>query len=400
MSTLKPLTIFMVSMSGHFDWDAGMVNRNYFVLRELLRRDDVGTVVTLDFPPFSRKMMIKEAVKSQMFNPFLRNVVFRTPFSYVRKRSLNGKTYYHYASLLPHISPQRFLSETKKVFEKLSVQNPILWSYDPLSYPIMKQLSFSATVFDTVDDWTLHSSFTNKRATIEKNYALIGKTADCIFTVAESLTKRFPDATRVHWIPNAVDSLLIQEILTSLVPQELATFQHPLIGYMGIIQSRVDLSLVEAVAKRNPDKTFLLIGPTWPVFLSKIRPKTTELKRFRAIPNVRFLGRLPFAQGLKMIRHCDAVMIPHVRDHLTQSMNPMKLYEALALGKPVISTSVAGLDRFRDHVEVADTPEDFSEKISLALKIDSEEKQQARKLAVAEFSWEKAVSQMVEKLLC
>lgn len=388
----------MVSMSGHFDWDAGIVNRNFFILQELVRRDDVGTVITLDFPPFSRKMIAKEFLKSQMANPLLRHVVFRTPFSYVQKRQLDGKVYYRYASLLPHLAPERFLAETQKIFHALGLDRPVLWSFDPLSFSLAKRSPHTATVFDTVDNWAQHPSFAAKREELEKAYDNIAHTADVIFTVSEDLQKRFPQHPRTFWIPNAVDEHLSRKLLTTPQPKNLQHLQRPIVGYMGIIQSRVDLPLVASVAMAHPDKTFVLVGPTWPVFLSRFRPKPLELQRFRRLRNVYFLGRLPFAKGLRVIRHCDVVMIPHVHNALTQSMNPMKLYEALALGRPVVTTPIAGLEPFREHIEIATDAKTFGEKIAYALKTDSPERQQARQKAVSALTWKKRVHDMMQKI--
>ena len=77
-------------------------------------------------------------------------------------------------------------------------------------------------------------------------------------------------------------------------------------------------------------------------------------------------------------------------------MNPLKAYEYLAAGKPIVSTNIAGIDKFQDLIYTAETKEEFSKKIRQALQEDNEELTQKRKETVKEHTWNYRVNEMLK----
>ena len=126
-----------------------------------------------------------------------------------------------------------------------------------LNYKDLKNIKSRLTVFDSVDNWAEHSSYVKFKTRIEKSYDYIKKNTDIIFTVAEDLKNLFDDQPNVYWIPNGVDLKHYQDEW-KLVNRDIGDLPKPIIGYIGVIQDRVDLELIQFLAENNPNKSFVL----------------------------------------------------------------------------------------------------------------------------------------------
>jgi glycosyltransferase involved in cell wall biosynthesis len=129
------------------------------------------------------------------------------------------------------------------------------------------------------------------------------------------------------------------------------------IGYFGAIAGWMDLDLVAAVANRYPDCLVLLIG----------HDQVGAARRLRRLPNVRFLGEVPYSELPHYLHGFDVCMLPRRVLPLTEAMNPVKLYEYLSAGLPVVAVDLPELRHFGDLVYVASSPEKYLEDVGRAL---------------------------------
>jgi glycosyltransferase involved in cell wall biosynthesis len=173
---------------------------------------------------------------------------------------------------------------------------------------------------------------------------------------------------------------------------------HPIIGYIGTIQSRVDINLLEYLAQKNPDKSLVLIGPIWPEFLKKIRRPAIEI-RLKKYKNVYFLGRKSYQESPKYIHQFDVAIIPHKLDEFIKYTHSLKLLEYLACGKPVVTTPASGAEKFSHLIYIAQDYRDFNEKIQKALTENNPELVRLRLEAARENSWSLRFEKMMELIL-
>ena len=161
--------------------------------------------------------------------------------------------------------------------------------------------------------------------------------------------------------PNATDLEKLGEAAADgpLAP-ELAGLPRPVIGYVGQIADKMNYELIDQVARTRTNWSFVFVGPVW----SSKRERVATLE---ALSNVHFLGARLFDQLVPYLRGFDVCMLPHLTNPLTRSMDPIKLYDYLSTGKPIVSTSVAGTERFLDVLYLADNPADFVRCIEDAL---------------------------------
>lgn len=380
------MKIVMINMNPYSEWiQKDVPNRNRHVLFELLKRDDVEEVVAVDFLPFSKKRALRI-----IFEDLLRGsgeVEYRTAFDVMRKKS---DKLHVFSSIRTEVGggEKVFCDSLNRALETIGFDEYVVWSYNPYFVQYFDELhGATKKVFDTVDNWSAHPNFKDSVERLQRNYQYIDQNCDAIFTVAESLLELYPTNGNVHWVPNGVD---VSHFDTDICDESearnfLQSLQKPIIGYVGIIQKRVDFDFVKKLAKKHSEFDFVFVGDVWPDAGSEI---VTDLD------NVYFLGRVSYQLLPSVLKEFSIGMIPHHVDEFTDSMNPLKLYEYLAVGLPVVTTPVAGVEDFLSYVTVGG----FDEWDRFLENYTKDELADERKKSVRDFSWEKKVAQMISFL--
>jgi glycosyltransferase involved in cell wall biosynthesis len=247
------------------------------------------------------------------------------------------------------------------------------------------------TVFDWTDDFSLFRSLApGERAALADATDRLLRRVDLVVAVSRTLCDRARAAGRpVEWLPNATDlSGLCDGTLTGADP--LAGIPRPRLGYVGQLANRLDYPLLEAIARAEPGWSLVLIGPVWP----SDRARVDALARR---PNVHLLGPREHAELPRILRRLDVCLLPHTVDALTDTMDPIKLYDYLAGGRPIVSTPVAGTSRLGDAIAVAGTPDTFIESVRRALVKPEEGAERRRALAVSN-SWDRRAEELLGHL--
>lgn len=393
------MNLIVFNMANVFDWQKGIVNRNFFIVRELLRSQQYKQVLLVDFLAIrsvERFFGIRRTLRyvSDCYGPLLQK-------KRVGKRHVlwNAKEVFGVENdvwVLSGLGLSRCAQADRTVVKNIkaelgfTAESTDIWSYNAF-LPEVMDMPGRSHIFDAVDDWSLHASYKREVPLLQKNYAKIGQSADLIFTVSEGLLKKF-DAKKSHWIPNGVDTDVFRQSAIR-VPDDIATVRHPVIGYVGTVQERIDFSMLETVCAAHPQSSFVFIGPVW----KGVRKEADRL--MRVCPNVQFLGRRAYEQIPSYLAAMDVAMIPHRLDDFIGTTNPMKMYDYLAAGKAVVSTPGAGTELFARLMYIVDAPELFSSAISRALEEDSDQRRTERRQAVAPHSWQARAKEMFSFLL-
>lgn len=366
-------TLIVMNMTYHHLWKQGMVNRNFHLLRELQRSQLFDRIVSVDVLPLSASKIARVALSSR---PWKKNA--HTVYSGVGYRIDNDPVYpsTSYVSSYGMRSLFRALARLN-----ISVRSSIVWSYDPLSVEALCAREKPQTlIFDAVDNWMEHPAYTRYVDRVRHGYAYIRSNADLIFTVSEGLLDMFDRAEHAFFIPNGVD---VEHFLSTehVLKDFAASHESPVIGYHGVIQSRMNVAIIEQLAAKHPEYTFRLIGPVWKDMRAQVKALC------KAHTNVEVRGAVPYVRLPESLHGFDCAFIPHKIDAFTHSMNPLKLYEYLAAGLPIVSTPVAGADQFQDLVRFAVSAEDFSREIQRALATDSIEMRERRRAMASQHTW-------------
>jgi len=161
------------------------------------------------------------------------------------------------------------------------------------------------------------------------------------------------------------------------------------VAYIGTISSWVDLDLIQNMAKKFKDVNFYIIGPL---------DRNFDKNKYSQTDNIIFTGTQPYEIIPTILSKVDISIMPFRKNQLVKSVNPVKIYESLAMGKPVIATRYEETEKFGDLIFTYDTSEEFESILSKLLSQNEEENIIRRRIEFArENSWEKRVEQ-IEKL--
>jgi GT2 family glycosyltransferase/SAM-dependent methyltransferase len=133
--------------------------------------------------------------------------------------------------------------------------------------------------------------------------------------------------------------------------------ERPVIGYYGAIADWFDSDLVAGLAEKRPDWDFILVGSTF----------TADTGRLSKLPNVRLTGEKPYGEVPGWLSSFDVAIIPFKRNPLTEATNPVKAYEMLAGGKPIVSVPLPEVALLAPLVRLASSVEGFEREIGAAL---------------------------------
>jgi teichuronic acid biosynthesis glycosyltransferase TuaH len=166
--------------------------------------------------------------------------------------------------------------------------------------------------------------------------------------------------------------------------------KKPVIGYLGAIERRIDYALMNKVMELNRDKSFVFVGPSEQEYIAD--------GNFNA-PNLSLHGSIPYDQMPAVLKGFDVGIIPFKKDEVSNNIFPLKLFEYMGAGKPVVATNFNDdlKDFTFDSVPYCQTAEEFSAAINEALN-DTPEKQQNRLKIAENNTWEHRITQIKEIL--
>ena len=276
--------------------------------------------------------------------------------------------------------------------------SPILWYYTPMAFGAEPPslLGKALVVYDAMDE--LASFRGAPDALREREDALLAR-ADLVFAGGPSLhAARRDRCPEIHCFPSGVDAAHFAPAPESLVQlPDLDARPRPILGYYGVLDERLDLGLVDAVAAARPDWTLAMVGP-----VAKINPDDLPRR-----PNIAYFGKQVYQDLPAILSSFDVGLLPFARNDATRFISPTKTLEYLAGGKPVVSTpitDVVGL--YGDVVRFAATPVATTAVIEAVLDespLARQRRLDASRRLVDQYAWDEIARRMlslVEEASC
>jgi glycosyltransferase involved in cell wall biosynthesis len=300
--------------------------------------------------------------------------------------------------VVPHLpedlSPQhaeRLQEELlRALLDRAAVRAPLVWLYTPMAVRLARRIPAAGYVYDCMDEL---SNFDGASRELREYEAETFRIADVVFTGGPSLYEanrgRHP---RLFAFPNSVDIDHFARARESLAEApEQAYLPRPRVGFFGVIDERLDLGLVEALADLRTDLQLLFVGP-----MGKI-----DRKALPARPNIHWLGPKRYDELPRYIAGWDVGMMPFARSDAPRFVSPTKTLAYLAAGRPVVSTSIRDVVEpygRENLVRVADGAAAFAASIDAALRergtAEGAARGRACDHALAQTSWDRTWAQM------
>ncbi|MBX3395782.1 MAG: glycosyltransferase [Phycisphaerae bacterium] len=332
------------------------------------------TAVTWDFPLVGRTRMLTEAWRSQCIH----SVFVEPPHSYrslLRKLILREHRPLNVVRPLPVRYPVRWwpkldsrrrrrmmldrahgLRRQLEKYCRLEESAAIVIS--PMWADWLSALPFARVVYDCIDDLSVHAPNSEFRRLYEQWEADLLARCTAAITTAESLKRQLrskrPDLP-IEVIRNGVDPERFRSLAENKrrphdLPMSANHDSRPLIGFVGALFEWIDWELIRHAATSLPNYQFVFVGPN---------NHPGEVESLSSLENVAFLGPREYEEVPAYVAAFDVCWVPFKAGDIAFAANPVKMYEYLALGKPVITTKVADTDSFGDLVKVGTTPDEI-----------------------------------------
>lgn len=273
--------------------------------------------------------------------------------------------------------------------EKL--RDSILWFYTPMALPLAGHFKPRALVYDCMDEL---SAFLGAPQELLHREAELLRQADLVFTGGPSLYRAKKDRhPNVFCFPSSVDAAHFGQARTQLdEPDDQRSLPHPRLGFFGVVDERMDLALLDALAAAHPDWQIIMVGP-----VVKIDPSALPRR-----PNIHYLGQRSYADLPRYLSGWDVCLLPFARNEATRFISPTKTLEYMAAERMIVSTPITDVaEPYGKIVFLGDTSERFIRACEQALHLDLRERtQRIRKMrqVLARTSWDRTAAAMDELL--
>ncbi|MFB1097898.1 glycosyltransferase [Terribacillus sp. JSM ZJ617] len=345
---------------------------------------------------FNKNKAISQVMVVNRLNPILFIKGLKDDRRLIIKKNILFKLYQDKdgISYLEHFLPFGFLERSllpwyiKKVVKERS-KDMILWIGDPKSVEIAEHINVPS-IFDAYDDWSISPLFLNRKRHIKhitKGYQTATEMVDIITVNSKYMRDKFRDSNNVHIISNT--SSINDESKEEKSKFEIDSSYKYFVGYVGNIHERINLEIVHYLIFNMPDTLFVFIGKNdfeSSAFVDLVTNNT----------NIIHIPEVPFSKVPSYINKFDACIVPHYLDDYTLSQDSMKIYDYLAMGKPIVTTSIPPAPDLSEYLYVANTKEKFKEQLEIAYAEDEEVNRHKRINFVSENSWAEKIKSIVK----
>jgi glycosyltransferase involved in cell wall biosynthesis len=271
----------------------------------------------------------------------------------------------------------------------LNFKNHVLWTYNPYSDGLVGRLGESCAVYECVDEFSASHGLLRANVVQALERRVLAAVDMVIVTHENLLQSKKPYARAIELIPNAaeVDHFAHASSPETPVARDVSRLPRPVVGLIGTLQYWIDFDLIRYLAKKRPAWSFVLIGP---------RGRLARTDKVEDCANVHLLGRRPYDDLPTYVKGFDVCLNPYVLDGTALNCSPLKLYEYLASGKPVVSVDMPEARRFGSAVLIGTTYDEILARLEEALDpVESGPAAAAARMsAVAPHSWEARFQQM------
>ncbi len=365
----KVIIVFPI-ISWHFRWQ-----RPQQIFSRLAKQGYTILYVSMNFLPKNKQHYL-EKIDKNIFEVFLSS-----------KYIINI-----YNAEIHQANTDSIKSQIIDILNNIDTKNsPIYFIQFPNWYSLLKDIKSEAgghIVFDCMDEHSGFSNVSNSVSTQEKDLL---KASDLVISSSNKLyekNKKINQNTIMVKNGTEYDYFSKKPSINEL--EKLA--DKPIIGYYGAISDWFDIELIEYCAKMRPEYNFVLIGATFGC-------NTENAVKY---PNIHFLGEKPYSELTKYLYSFDVCTIPFKIIPLIEATNPVKFYEYISAGKPVVSTMLPELFEYQEVCYLAKDKDEFLVKIDEALKEKSQQNYDGlfqKRLQIAqENSWDNRVANLIKHL--
>jgi len=346
--------------------------RHELIARHLARQPKIKKVLLVDAPiSLQRLRLLKEESRPLTQSPWIYARSLERTFGQFDSEKLVFTNFIYDENTFAHgdrLSASQKLLECYFEFldelfarEGIEAKQSDFWFY-PINYrapALIKHFTPRRVITDIVDDQRTWPGTPKAQVDeMSRNYAEVLAASDIVMCNCEPVRQRFsPLFSNIHLIENGEDPHPPQAAKpTHPLYKEMTAWGGQVIGYVGNLEAKMDMELLEKISRQLPDSLLVLIGST--------HANQAVLKLLK-LPNVRMPGVVPYEEVGAWVKAFDVGIVPHKRSAQTAHMHPLKTYVYLRHGIPVVHTDLENIGMPHKLMHCAQTHDEFVRKIKL-----------------------------------
>lgn len=401
---MKDLNISFITLWRLNDW--GMYNRrDEAILWELSRRNIVSAVLHVEH--VSIKGLIYKIIEwfkekdKNIKKVYLYHIMKGISFKPI---SVDGNKKYHiYSIVIGYFGNNKFLKKISNFFTKAQygainryfVQHNryiVLIAYPPSEYlpNAIKSIKHDLLIADFEDDTAERTKKDKEKNKVLQSYKEILPHCKWIFSTSPSINEKYKKfaGKNIDFLANGVDL----DFLTNSHKKRLKKNGRNIIGYVGVLNREIDTELLEYILANCPNIDTILIGHATCDLLPEIKKLSDKYN------NLHYLGKRNYKDIPSYLSEFDVLINIKKNDHSTAGGESQKIYEYLLTGKPIVSTPVPPVDRFKDIIYVALDKYEFVNFLNIALEENNTNLYQQRIQKAMENSWAQRIDIILDKV--
>ena len=285
----------------------------------------------------------------------------------------------------------------KRFLAKNASDNPIVWVYHPGFGDAVERMKRKLLVYDCVDNYEAFPTYRGDPQWLMEREKRLCERADVVFCTSRSLyeSRRAYNPDNTYLVHNVGDAEHFGQAMDPEleVATEIDDLQGPVVGFVGAVSDyKLNIDWIARAARARPGWQFALIGPVG------MADPGTEVGELKSLRNVHLLGYRAYEDLPRYLKGMDVTVIPYRINEYTESVFPIKFFEFMATGKPVVISRLPALREYYDAVEVADNADELVAQCDAALNSDEPEARRRRVELARQNSWKKRVRKMWEKV--
>lgn len=301
----------------------------------------------------------------------------------------------HKYGIIRHLNQKILIYMTRRRLKELRFQEPVLWTYNPMSSYLLGSLGEAASVYHCVDEISAQPGMPSEH--IKRSEIDLLEKVDLVFTTAMNLyNKKKKYNEHCYYYPNVADFDHFHRAVSEKFerPQDLPQEGKKVLGFIGAISAyKQDFQLLRYIAEKCPEYNIVLIGK-----VGEGEPDT-DAGILQECKNIHLLGAKAYRELPRYLSFVDVALLPNSINEYTNNMFPMKFFEYLAAGKPVVATKIPAIQEFSEYCYISDSKEEFVDNVERALREDSEVENKKRFTLASEHTYENRTRKMLKIII-
>lgn len=271
---------------------------------------------------------------------------------------------------------RRYDRSLRRAAERAGLQTPAVMTTNPLAAAFSPFAWAGPVTFFARDDWSSATARREYWPAFRAAYTQIANSETAVIAVSQQIIDRIEPRGPHAVVANGVDPT---EWLTDKpdAPDWFAAIPGPRAVYVGTLDTRIDIAGLTDLADRRPDLSIVLMGPL---------PDPSYIAPLRRLSNVHVHPSVGRSELVATLRHADLCLVAHVRTPLTEAMSPLKVFEYLAAGCPVLSVDLPPIRGLGRSVSLVPSVSDFADVVDDCLQ-QARPSESEREQYIQENSW-------------